>query len=136
MASVGDIDDRLDAQIIFTIGQCAFPLMRASLDAEGHLEHAIEGIGRVLCPKQGAIEMATVSLARLLSQKWEKANEFIDVIIAEESLPLLNRTLIALRTVASYQIPDRSTWALSVEKDRVLPAIEGLISRARNRSAD
>ncbi|MBB3149173.1 hypothetical protein FHS21_005625 [Phyllobacterium trifolii] len=135
MASVGDIDDRLDAQILFAIGQCAFPLMRASLDPDGHLEHEIEGFGRVLCPKQGAIEIAAVSLARLFSQKWDKADEFIDAIIAEGSLPLMNRTLIALRTVRSYQIPARSDWAASVEKDKLGPAIEALISTVRKRKS-
>jgi hypothetical protein len=135
MASVNDADDRLDAQILFAIGQCAFPLMRASRDAEGHLEHEIKGFGRVLCPKQGAIEMVTISLARLLSQKWDRADEFIDAIIAEKSLPLLNRTLIALRAVRSYQIPDRSDWAAVSERNKLLPAIEALISTAGKNNA-
>jgi hypothetical protein len=136
MASVGDIDDRLDAQILFSIGQCAFPLMRASLDPEGHLEHEIEGFGRVLCPTQGPIEIAAVSLARLFSHEWDKADEFIEAIIAEGSLPLMNRTLIALRTVHSYQIPTRSDWAAFVERDKLLPAIEALISTARKQNAN
>ena len=45
-------------------------------------------------------------------------------------LPLLNRVLIALRTVHARNIPERSEWAHCVEEDRVMPCIDAALNPA------
>ena len=55
-AVVGDDSQRMDAGVLFTIGQCPFPLLRANEEGLGHLEHDLDDLGRVLCQDQGPIE--------------------------------------------------------------------------------
>jgi hypothetical protein len=73
-AIVGDDSQRMDASVLFTIGQCPFPLLRANEEGLGHLEHDLDDLGRVLCQDQGPIEAATQAMADLLSRPWADAN--------------------------------------------------------------
>ena len=115
-AVVGDDSQRMDAYLLLKIGQCPFPLLRANEEGLGHLEHDIDGHGQVLCPDQGPIEAVTQAMADLLSRPWIHADDWVDAAIETDSLPLLNRVLIALRTVHARNIPERSEWAHCVKR--------------------
>ena len=127
-ATVGDDSKRMDAYLLLKIGQCPFPLLRANEEGLGHLVHEIDGHGQVLCSDQGPIEAVTHAMADLLSRPWIHADDWVDAAIGTDSLPLLNRVLIALRTVHAREIPERSEWARRVEGDRVMPCIEAAMN--------
>ena len=127
-AAVGDNTQRMDACLLLKIGQCRFPLLRANEEGLGHLVHDMDGHGQVLCSDQGPIEAVTQATADLLSRPWTHADDWVDAAIETDSLPLLNRVLIALRTVQSRNIPERSEWAHRVEEDRVMPGIEAVLN--------
>ncbi|HBO2483045.1 TPA: type I restriction enzyme HsdR N-terminal domain-containing protein [Pseudomonas aeruginosa] len=122
-AMVGDDSQRMDAWVLLNIGQCPFPLLRANEEGLGHLEHDLGNRGRVLCQDQGPIEATTQAMADLLSRPWTHADEWVDAAIEADSLPLLHRLTIALRTVQMRNIPDLSDWADVVLKERVLPTL-------------
>ena len=127
-AVVGDDSQRMDAYLLLKIGQCPFPLLRANEEGLGHLVHDMDGHGQVLCPDQGPIEAVTQAMADLLSPPWIRGDDWVDAAIETDSLPLLNRVLIALRTVQSRNIPERSEWAHRVEVNRVMPCIEAILN--------
>lgn len=120
-AAIGDDSQRLDAWVLLNIGLCPFPLLRANEEGLGHLEHDLGDHGRVLCHDQGPIEAATQAMADLFSRPWAHADAWVDAAIETGSLPFLHRLIIALRTVQSRNIPDLSSWADEVLRDRVLP---------------
>lgn len=130
-ADVGDDSQRMDAYLLLKIGQCPFPLLRANEAGLGHLEHDIDGHGQVLCPDQGPIEAATQAMADLLSGPWIHADDWVDAATETDSLPLLNRVLIALRTLQARNIPERSAWAHRAEENRVMPCIEATLTAVK-----
>jgi hypothetical protein len=121
-ARVGDDADRIDAKILFQIGQCPFPLLRANDRGLGHLEHDLGPHGRVLCIEQGAIEATTQAIAKMLSQPWDGADDFVAAVLEERSLPLLHRLMVALRTVRRFG-GDRAEWADDVLRDHIEPEL-------------
>jgi len=129
-AVVGNDSQRMDASVLFTIGKCPFPLLRANEEGLGHLEHDLGDLGRVLCQDQGPIEAATQAIADLLSRPWDDADAWVDVAIKSGSLPLVHRVMIALRTVQARNIPELSMWAHRLIQDRVLPTITAALTRA------
>lgn len=122
-AAVGDDSQRMDAWILLNIGQCPFPLLRANEEGLGHLVHDLGDRGRVLCHDQGPIEAATQAMADLFSRPWTHADAWVNAAIETESLPLLHRLTIALRTVKMRNVPDLSEWADVTLKERVLPTL-------------
>jgi hypothetical protein len=105
------------------IGQCPFPLLRTNEEGLGHLVHDLGNHGRVLCHDQGPIETATQAMADLFSRPWTHADAWVNAAIETESLPLLHRLTIALRSVKMRNIPDLSEWADVTLKERVLPTL-------------
>jgi hypothetical protein len=130
-AVVGDDDQRTDAAILFTIGQCPFPLLRANENGLGHLEHDLGDLGRVLCQDQGSIEATTHAMADLLSRPWAGADAWVEAVLESGSLPLVHRVMIALRTVRARGLPKLSQWAHELLQNRVLPTITAAIARDR-----
>lgn len=126
-AMVGDDSQRMDAWILLNIGKCPFPLLRANKEGLGHLVHDLGDCGRVLCRDHGPIEAATQAMADLFSRPWTHADEWVNIAIETESLPLLYRLTIALRTVQLRKIPDLSDWADLVLKERVLPTLTAVL---------
>lgn len=122
-AMVGDDSQRMDAWILLNIGKCPFPLLRANEEGLGHLVHDLGDRGRVLCHDQGPIEAATQAMADLFSRPWTHADEWVNAAIETESLPLLHRLTIALRTVQLRNIPDLSDWADVTLRERVSPTL-------------
>jgi len=131
-AMVGDDSQRMDAWVLLNIGQCPFPLLRANEEGLGHLEHDLGDRGRVLCHDQGPIEAATQAMSDLLSRPWTHADEWVNAAIETESLPLLHRLTIALRTVRRRNIPGLSDWADAAIKDRVLPTLTAALRAQSN----
>lgn len=127
-ARVGDDADRIDAQILFEIGQCSFPLLRANEHGLEHLEHDLGPHGRVLCTEQGAIEATTQAMAAMLSRPWDGADDFVAAVLEKGSLPLLHRLMIALRTVRSFGDATRTAWADELLRDHILPQIKALLA--------
>ncbi|MEJ7776984.1 MAG: type I restriction enzyme HsdR N-terminal domain-containing protein [Sphingomicrobium sp.] len=134
-AQVGNDRARMDAQILFEIGQCPFPLLRANESGLGHFEHDLGKLGRVPCPDHGAIEAATRAMAALLSRPWDDDESYVAAILEEGSLPLMHRLMIALQTVRSYQTPDRAQWADEVLRKHVVPAIKATVDAGLKRAA-
>lgn len=132
-AAVGDDSQRMDADILLTIGECPFALLRANEEGLGHLEHDLDDLGRVLCQDQGPIEAATQAMADLLSRPWADADAWVEAALKSGSLPLIHRVMIALRTVRARDIPELSVWANSLLQDRVLPVVTATIA-AHNRT--
>ncbi len=128
-AAVGDDDQRMDAWILLNIGQCPFPLLRATEEGLGHLEHDLGDLGRVLCQDQGPIETATQAMADLLSRPWAHGEAWVDAALKSGSLPLIHRVMIALRTVRARGLPKLSEWAHGLLQDRLLPTITAAITR-------
>lgn len=122
-AEVGDDSQRIDAFILLNIGQCPFPLLRTNEEGLGHLVHDLGNHGRVLCHDHGPIETATQAMADLLSRPWAHADAWVNAAIETESLALLHRLTIALRTVKIRNIPAISEWADVTLKERVLPIL-------------
>jgi len=133
-AVVGDDRKRMDASILFTIGKCPFPLLRANEEGLGHLEHDLGDLGRVLCQDQGPIEAAAQAMADLLSRPWSDADAWVEVVLKSGSLPLVHRVMIALRTVRARDIPELSVWADCLLQNRVLPTITAAIAPAHERA--
>lgn len=129
-AVVGDDSQRMDAWLLLQIGQCPFPLMRANEEGLGHLEHDIGELGRILCQEQGPVEATTQAIVDLLSRSWGHADDWVGAAVKTSSLPLLQRVLIALRTVQARNIPEQSEWATRVEKDQLIPAIQAALGTA------
>jgi hypothetical protein len=88
-AIVGDDSQRMDAVVLFTIGQCPFPLLRANEEGRGHLVHDLGDFGRVLCADQGPVEAATEAMADLLSRPWVDADAWMEAVLESGSLPLV-----------------------------------------------
>lgn len=128
-ARVGDDADRIDAKILFEIGQCPFPLLRANERGLGHLEHDLGDHGRVLCTENGAIEVTTQAMAEMLGRPWDGAEDFVAAVLEEGSLPLLHRLMIALRTVRGNR-EDRAEWANEILRDHVDPEVQRLLRAA------
>jgi len=126
-ATMLDNDEvRMDASILLHIGTCKFPLLRASRDV-GHVEHDLGEKGQVLCPDNGAIEATTSAIADLLTRPWDHRDAWIDRAIETDSMPMLYRLLIALRTVRDRSKPEVAAWARETLKTRVEPAIDRLM---------
>ncbi|AXM99536.1 hypothetical protein [Acetobacter pomorum] len=126
-ARVSDDTDRIDATILFQIGQCPFPLLRANQLGLGHLEHDLGPHGRVLCKDQGAIEATTQAMAGMLMRPWDGAEHFVATVLEEKSLPLLHRLMIALRTVRDLGDEERAVWAEELLQDSIVPEIKNLL---------
>ena len=62
MATDHDDSDRVDAKILFEIGQCPFPLLRGNVQDLGYQEHDVGDLGHVLCAGHGPIEATTLEL--------------------------------------------------------------------------
>src|SRR5690606_15672027 len=99
-AAIGD-DDRpsMGGSLLLEIGTCPFPLMRPARDPIGHLVHDIAGHGSVLCVENGIVEPATSAMQQFFTAQWKDADSWLDEALSRNSLPLLNRILIALREV-------------------------------------
>ena len=130
-AVVGDDNQRTDAAVLLTIGQCPFPLLRANEEGLGHLEHDLGELGRVLCQDQGTIEATTHAMADLLSRPWAGADAWVEAVLESGSLPLIHRVMIALRTVRARGRPELSQWAHDLLQNRLLPTITAAIARGR-----
>lgn len=126
-AIVGDDERRMDACILLEIGQCPFPLLRVTEEGLGHLEHDLGALGRVLCIDKAPVEAMTLAMADLLSRSWGHADCWIDTVLETDSLPLIYRVLIALRTVQKRKIPELSDWAHATMQTRVIPAVSATI---------
>lgn len=126
-AAVGDSDRPvMAASILLQIGICSFPLLRAARDPVGHLVHDIAGHGSVLCADNGVVETTTAAMQQLFYEHWEDLDGWFEQALSKNSLPLLNRIMIALRAVR--QIPSlRSEWANSKLVDLVEPAISNIL---------
>lgn len=127
-ARVGDDAFRLDARILYQIGQCPFPLLRANDQGLGHLEHDLGAHGRVLCPEQGMIETTTQAMAALLSRSWDGADRFVAAVLEKESLPLLHRLMIALSAVQRFGDGRTAQWAGEILRGQVNPTIKRLLA--------
>lgn len=120
---VGGDGKRMDAWILFKIGQCPFPLLRVNEEGIGHLVHDLGSKGRVLCHKHGPIEATTQAMVSLFVNPWEDSDEWVNHAIRIGSQPLLHRLAIALRVVRERNIPELSTWANMILRDRVIPML-------------
>lgn len=125
MAIGEDPDNRVDARLLFKIGQAPLPLLRDTGERIGHLVHEIGNVS-LPCRDNGVIEPTTAAMVRLLRSNWPYVDDWIDSGIESGSLPLVNRIMIALTAIGST-VPSRSDWAKSALADRVNPAIEALI---------
>lgn len=129
-AAVGD-DDRpsMGGSLLLEIGTCPFPLMRPARDPIGHLVHDIAGHGSVLCVENGIVEPATSAMQQFFTAQWKDADSWLDEALSRNSLPLLNRILIALRQVRHVSTGARKEWAKKMLKDRIDPAIAAILKQ-------
>lgn len=127
-APIGEDDVRMDASILFEIGRCKFPLLRASQLGRGFLEHDLGELGRLVCQDAGAIEATTQAMADLLSRPWRSADAFVDEALESDCLPLIHRVMIALQTVVAREIPELSDWAQRRLADDVLPKVRATVA--------
>lgn len=128
--AVGD-DDRplVGGSLLLEIGTCPFPLMRAARDPIGHLVHDIAGHGLVLCVENGVVEPATSAMQQFFTAQWNDADSWFDEALSRNSLPLLNRVLIALRQVRHVSTGARKEWAKKMLRDRIDPAISAILKQ-------
>ena len=126
MAIDEDPENRVDAHLLFEVGQAPLPLMRDTGEKIGHLVHDFGDVS-LLCRDNGVIEPTTAAMVRLLQSNWPYVDSWIDAAIESGCLPLINRIMIALFAIGST-VPSRSDWARSALADRVNPAIRALIA--------
>ncbi|KAK0343237.1 hypothetical protein LTR94_019079 [Friedmanniomyces endolithicus] len=125
MAMDENPENRVDARLLFEVGQAPLPLLRDTGEKIGHLVHDFGDVS-LLCRDNGVIEPTTAAMVRLLRSNWPYVDGWIDAAIDSGSLPLVNRIMIALSAIGST-VPSRSDWARSALADRVNPAIGALI---------
>ena len=131
-AAVGGHDPLVMAgSLLMEIGSCPFPLMRAARDPIGHLVHDIPRHGSVLCVENGVVEPATSAMEQYFATQWKESDPWFDEALSRNSLPLLNRILIALRQVQYVSSGERKIWASKTLKDRINPAISGILKLSK-----
>lgn len=126
MAIDEDPENRVDAHLLFEVGQAPLPLMRDTGEKIGHLVHDFGDVS-LLCRDNGVIEPTTAAMVRLLQSNWPYVDSWIDAAIESGCLPLINRIMIALSAIGST-VPSRPDWARSILVNRVNPAIRALIA--------
>lgn len=118
-------------------------------DAESTtLSFVASRLGGTACPSEVARSLAKDDDAPL---EWCKfmpvVHEAVDVLVARGEITLTWKSVvldgrvgpyrisarkqIALQTVHSYQIPDRSEWAAATAESKIRPAIEIMIRTAK-----
>ena len=128
-ATVGNVEQRIDAGILLRIGENPFPLCRPNEFGLPYYAHEIAGES-MLCGQMGSIEPTTLAMADLLSRPWDRAEEWIEEALQSGSMALLRRVAAALRTVTVREIPGRSAWATKVSEELVEPALEAMLREA------
>lgn len=127
----GDDGPLIGGSLLLEIGTCPFPLMHAARDPIEHLVHDIAGHGSVLCVENGVVEPATSAMQQFFATQWKYADPWFDEALSRNSLPLLNRILIALRQVSLVSSGARKDWATKMLKDRIDPAISGILKQSK-----
>lgn len=128
--AAGDSEARVDAAILLEIGACPFPLMRVNELGLPHFEHDLGVPGRVLCANEGTVEPTTQAIMHLLAGTWPHKEAWISEAVAEDSLPLTHRIMLALRGVRKIAPPDHSAWAKGQLDTIVMPAINAQLTKA------
>ncbi|MDR9423660.1 MAG: type I restriction enzyme HsdR N-terminal domain-containing protein [Marinobacter sp.] len=118
-ATAENENQRIEAQILLEIGQCGFPLLRATDLEASHQVHDLHDEGQVLCVQQGVIEPTTLAMVKLLSSSWPYKEDWIECAVRTNSLPLIHRIYHALNSV----IPAQRSWAQGVAQEVLKPAI-------------
>jgi hypothetical protein len=129
-APIDDMEVRVDAQILQEIGKCPFPLLRATEDGIGHLEHDLGPLGKVLCEYSEPTEPMTESIVKLLASGWKWRDAWVVDSVETGSLPLIHRIAIALRAVQQRWPAECGDWAAEMLAEIVRPAIATLLSEA------
>ena len=68
-------------------------------------------------------------MQQFFTAQWKDADSWLDEALSRNSLPLLNRILIALREVRHVSTGARKEWAKKMLKDRIDPAIAAILKQ-------
>jgi hypothetical protein len=119
----GESSGRIDPAILLEVGSCPHVLRRVgSTGFSHHLVHTIEGYGEIVCDEAGFIEPILLALYDFLSREGEQAQEWIQVAVSSNSLPLLHRIGMVLRLLESSTNPGLAQWSARTWQDVVEPS--------------
>lgn len=131
-----DMADRIDLQLMFSIGECPFPLVHGSNEPIGHLVHDFGAQGTALAREHALAEPVTMSMRGLLAREWKRLDEALDAMAQEGSVPLLVRMHNALHAVLGSSEPGLTEWASRKLSDGIVPALRGRLGIASESSTD
>lgn len=121
---------RMDAWLMIEVGSCPFPLLRPQSTNQSHHSHDFPNGDTYICGKDGLIEPITLSIFQSMARDQELGTVVIQDALKKESLALLTRISIALRTIVEMNDPVASAWAQEQLEDNVSPTLSDLMGQA------
>lgn len=125
---------RMDAWLLIEVGSCPFPLLRPQSTNQSHHSHDFPNGDTYLCGKDGLIEPITLSICHSMARDQDLGTVVIQEALKIESLALLTRISIALRTIVEMNDPVASTWAQEQLENKVSPTLSKLMKQAIHNS--
>ncbi len=121
---VGNEDEmlRVDPAILLEVGSCITVLRRPPVDPNmnGIHTHDFPGQISIVCHHEGVVEVITNSILQYLGS--ERSEDWIDLALSRDSMPLLARIDIALRQLATTSDAELSSFAQDMLDRKIRPA--------------
>ena len=113
-------------KILLTVGACPIVLRRPyaeSIPCMMPPTHELPNHESIVCHEVGIVEPITWSIFKFLCMEDEKAEEWIDESVRQESFPLLMRIAIALKELSKSAQEERAKFAQRMLDEAVSPAL-------------
>lgn len=119
---------RCDPTFLTEVGTARMALRRPvhQEDIGGVLMHNLDGHGSIVCHDAGIVEPITWSIYLLLLREGAQMEDWLDTAVQRNSLPLLARIDLALRTLSNCGDKQIASWANRMLTEKIRPALKTL----------
>jgi hypothetical protein len=122
--SEGNVVGWADPDILVQLGSSPIVLQqpRGPFVVPG-LVHDIEGVGSIVCFKEGIVEPITLAIMQAMAHDMDRGDYLVDEAVEMGSIPLLARVHIALEAISEFREAERRKWARALINKKIKPAL-------------